>query len=87
MPKRGRPKVKKKDFKKPFPMRFSDGELTAFKQAAGDKPLREWMRHTLLVATPAYQGLKAMVDEAAGLRVKPAVPTRSLTPRAVESRS
>lgn len=29
-------------------MRFSDRELKIFKLAAGDQPLREWMRLTLI---------------------------------------
>lgn len=45
----GRPKtLKAKEVKKPFPMRFSDKELKVFKLAAGDQPLREWMRLTLI---------------------------------------
>ncbi|HWA24499.1 MAG TPA: hypothetical protein VG734_02410 [Lacunisphaera sp.] len=71
--------MKKKDFKKPFPMRFSDGELAAFKQAAGDRPLREWMRHTLLAATPAYQTLSAMLDKAVGITP----PARGTQPKAL----
>lgn len=50
MPKRGRPKVKKAEFKKPFAMRFSDTELKTFKTAAGKRAMREWMRQSLLAA-------------------------------------
>ena len=69
MKKRGRPKSKKADFKKPFPMRYSDKELKLFKLAAGAKPLREWMRETLIQSifrdadTPNNPKLLRMVVE------------------------
>ena len=59
--------LKVKEVKKPFPMRFSDQELKWFKQAAGKRPLREWMRETLLIATPAYRELKSMADPVTGI--------------------
>ena len=46
--KRGRPKVTEQEFKKPYPMRFSEAELRLFKRAAGKQPVRKWMRETLL---------------------------------------
>lgn len=68
MAKRGRPRVKKSEFKKVFPMRFSDLELRAFEATAGDTPLREWMRQTLLAAVPQSvlfkAGLRAVADYA-----------------------
>ena len=48
MNKRGRPKSKKKEFKKPYPMRFSAAELALFKRAAGKQKVRAWMRETLV---------------------------------------
>ena len=56
MPKRGRPKVKKAEFKKPFAMRFSEEELKSFKTAAGKLALRQWMRDSL-VATAGGEPL------------------------------
>ena len=73
MKKRGRPKVKKTEFKKPFPMRFSEAELKVFKHAAGDKPVREWIRETLWDAsglTAHAQGaVRAMINEATGYKL------------------
>jgi hypothetical protein len=48
--KMGRPKLKKADVKRPFPMRFSDDELSRFKMMArADKlTVREWITKTLL---------------------------------------
>lgn len=50
MAKRGRPKLKKAEFKKPFAMRFSPEELKTFKTAAGTRALRQWMRDSLLAS-------------------------------------
>ena len=71
MKKRGRPKVKKREFKQPFAMRFSAAELESFQAAAGKQSLRDWMRETLVAATPAHHDtdahLAAQAEEAARL--------------------
>lgn len=68
MAKRGRPKVKKAEFKKPFPMRFSDAELKLFEEVAGKTPVRQWIRDTLYAAVGperfAKLGLKLAIQEA-----------------------
>jgi hypothetical protein len=68
MRKRGRPKLKRKEFKKPFPMRFSELELSAFKDTAGEVPIRDWIRETLMAAVPlktrAKVGILALINEA-----------------------
>lgn len=49
MKKLGRPKtLKAKEVKKPFPMRFSEAELSTFKKAAGKRATRQWMRDSLM---------------------------------------
>jgi hypothetical protein len=65
MKKRGRPKVKKSEFKKPFPMRFSDAELKAFKAAAGEAPVRDWMRKILVMAAGIISSVDTVVEDAA----------------------
>lgn len=54
----GRPKLKVKERKEVFPMRFSKEELIVFQQAAGDMPVRNWIRLTLLEAVVARSGEK-----------------------------
>lgn len=57
----GRPKtLKKKEVKKPFPMRFSEMELLMFENAAGDTPVREWIRKTLLAAVQKHELKKTL---------------------------
>jgi len=52
----GRPKtLKRKEVKKPFPMRFSEMELLRFENAARDIPLREWIRRTLVAAAQKHE--------------------------------
>lgn len=91
----GRPKLKAKERKEIFPLRLSAVELDAMKEAAKDQPLSQWMRKTLLAATPLYQnavhGAAAMINEATGVStgraVKPAAPTHNRVSPVVESRS
>jgi hypothetical protein len=70
----GRPKLKVKERKEVFPMRFSKAELTVFQQAAGDTPVREWIRLTLLTAAVARSGEKvaALVEAHEAVRKRPA---------------
>jgi hypothetical protein len=98
--KRGRPKtLKAKEVKKPFPMRFSDEELKTFKQAAGDQPLRDWIRETLLAATPDNRTVAERVRDAQARKfreqslrdydaemAKLAAPTGTPAPHAIASR-